>query len=124
MRGQRAYPVGLVLVAAAGVALVFLLPGRIDAKLTAVLVALAVQGPLGWWLIRSVGTPDFLRVWVIGILARFLLLGVMALAVFRMFEWPLSPGLLVHGGMLMALLFVEGLAVWLKTRHGTLNTEH
>jgi hypothetical protein len=108
--------VGLVLVLTLGVVLAFLLPGRLDAKLTAVLVGVVVQGPLGWWLVKSIGTPKFLRAWPAGILARFLVLGVMALLVFPAFHWSLSPGLLLLGGVLVALLVLEGLVAWLKTR--------
>jgi hypothetical protein len=113
--GGRAYLIGLVLVAVVGFGLVFLLPGSLASKLTAVAVGVAVQGPLGWWLVKSVGTPRFLAVWPIGILARFLVLGLMALLVFPAFHWRLSPGLLLLGGVLVVLLFLEGLVVWLKT---------
>ena len=114
MTGARVYLLGLVLVAVGGFGVVILLPGKLESKLTAVAVALLVQGPLGWWLVKSVGTPKFLRVWPIGILARFVVLGVMAMLVFPAFDWPLSPGLLLLGGVLVALLFLEGLVVWLK----------
>jgi hypothetical protein len=112
--GQR-YLTGLVLVAIVGFGLVFLLPGEMASKLTAVTVGVVVQGPLGWWLVKSVGTPRFLQVWPLGILARFAVLGLVALVVFPAFHWPLSPGLLLLGGVLVALLFLEALVAWLKT---------
>jgi hypothetical protein len=111
----RVYLQGVVLVAMVGFGLVFLLPGELAPKLTAVAVGIAVQGPLGWWLVKSVGSPKFLAVWPIGILARFLVLGLMALLVFPALHWRLSPGLLLLGGVLVALLFLEGLVAWLKT---------
>jgi hypothetical protein len=37
----------------------------------------------------------------------------MALGVFPALHWPLSPGLLILGGVLFALLLLEGLALWL-----------
>ena len=115
MNAARVYLVGLVLVAVGGFGVVILLSGNLESKLTAVAVGVLVQGPLGWWLVKSVGTPKFLQVWPLGILARFAVLGVMAMLVFPAFDWPLSPGLLLLGGVLVALLFLEGMAAWLKT---------
>jgi len=122
----RRYLTGLVLVAVVGFGLVFLLPGSLAPKLTAVAVGVVVQGPLGWWLVKSVGTPKFLQVWPLGIVARFAVLGLMALLIFPAFHWPLSPGLLLLGGVLVALLFLEALVAWLKTKieQRTLNIEH
>ena len=115
MTGRRVYLLGLALVSAAGSAIVATLPlPARTPSLISLLVGLVLQGPLGWWLVRSVGTPRFIVVWVTGIGARFAVLGVMALLVFPALHWPVSPGLLVLGGVLVALLFLEGLVVWLN----------
>lgn len=106
---------GAILIGLAAGAMAWLLQGaNRTAALLSILVSLVVQGPLGWWLIRSVGTPRFLAVWGAGILTRFAILGAMALVVFPALHWPLSPGLLVVGGVLFALLLLEGLALWLE----------
>ena len=124
MTGSRVYLLGVAVVAIIAFGLVFLLPGSLAPKLTAVAIGVAVQGPLGWWLVKSIGTPKFLQVWPVGILARFAVLGVVALLVFPAFHWSLSPGLLLLGGVMVALLFLEGLVAWLKTiEHGTVNNE-
>jgi hypothetical protein len=115
MKAVRVYLVGVSLIALAGLVIGFVVPPAFrNASIASVLIGLLVQGPLGWWLIRSVGTQRFLGVWVIGMLARFGILGIMALLVFPLFHWPISPGLLVLGGVLVALLFLEGLVVWLQ----------
>jgi len=56
------YLVGVSAVAAAALLLSFVLPpdDRPGIRL-ALGIALAVQGPLGWWLVRAVGTDRFLR---------------------------------------------------------------
>ena len=70
-------------------------------------LTLVVQGPLGWWLVRSIGRPEFMVAWVIGMLARVSLLGLMAFVVLPLLGWPLEPGLLATAGLLVAMLVVE-----------------
>lgn len=85
----------------------------------AVAVGVGIQGPLGWWLIRSVGTPRFLGVWVAGMLLRFAVLGVMALVVLPAIVAPITASLLALAIVLVVLLFFEGWMVWLTTKAGT-----
>ena len=119
MSPGRVYIAGLVAVAVGGAGVAALLAGsQRTAVLVSLLLSVAVQGPLGWWLVRTVGTQRFLGVWVIGILARFGVLGIMALLVFPALGWPLSPALPVLGGLLLALLLLEGLVVWLEHSQG------
>ncbi|MGE0354217.1 MAG: hypothetical protein AB7I33_15340 [Gemmatimonadales bacterium] len=77
-------------------------------------IGLAVQGPLGWWLVRAVGTPRFLGVWALGMGARFAVLGLMALVVFPRLSWPVAPALITLAAVLVVLLFFEGIVVWFK----------
>lgn len=115
MKSGRLYLLGVILIGLGAGALAWSFTGaNRPAGLISVLVSLMVQGPLGWWLIRSVSTPRFLAVWGAGILTRFAILGAMALVVFPARHWPLWPGLLVVGGVLFALLLLEGLALWLE----------
>ncbi|MEO8200641.1 MAG: hypothetical protein ABI679_08995 [Gemmatimonadota bacterium] len=115
MKTGRVYGSGLLLIGLGAALMSWSLQGtNRTAALISVLVCLVIQGPLGWWLIRSVGTPRFLGVWVTGILTRFVILGGLALVVFPAQRWPLSPGLLIVGGVLFALLLLEGLALWLE----------
>jgi hypothetical protein len=115
MTPSRIYLLGTVLVVGVGLGIVALVPAaRGTPSLVALLVGSVVQAPLGWFLVRSVKTPRFLGVWVIGILARFALLAVMALVVFPGLRWPLTPGLLILAGVLVLMLFVEALVVWLQ----------
>lgn len=115
MSGRRIYLLGLILVLAAGAGVAALVRAAVRVpSLVALLIGVVVQAPLGWWLIRSVGTSRFLGVWVFGILARFLVLGVVALLVYPMVHWPLAPALLILGGVLIGLLLVEALVIWLE----------
>ena len=82
----------------------------------ACILTLVVQGPLGWWLVRSIGRPEFMVAWVVGMLARAGLLGVLALIVLPLLGWPLAPGLIAVAGLLLAMLLVESL-VALRAGH-------
>src|SRR5207245_9885639 len=83
------YVAGLAAVAAAAVALSFVLPPADRRGLWAGL-ALAVvgDGPLGWWLLWAIGTERFLRRWAVGIAARVGLVGLTALVLGRRVGLP------------------------------------
>ena len=113
MKPARTYLIGLALVAAimTGVVLRFSEATR-PSGFGMIILGLLVQGPLGWWMIKSVGTPRFIGAWVVGMLARFGLLAVAAFLIFPMMHWTLSPGLIVLAVVLFAMLLLEGLVVW------------
>ena len=114
MKAARIYWLGLTVLAALAAAIVTLYPPASQRGMwVGLAVGVVVQGPLGWWLIQSVGTPRFLGVWAIGIFARFAVLALMALAVLPRVG-PRGPGVIMLGGVLVGLLFFEGLVVWLK----------
>ena len=79
-------------------------------------LALAVQIPLGLWLLGSLGSDRFLPIWVLGMLTRMTLVGVAGLALFPIFAWPAAPGLLGLVLLLMASLALEGLVLLLEFR--------
>lgn len=111
-RAGRRYAIGLGFVAAAGVAIGVILPA--DARAgwwPALVLALVVQAPLGWWVITSLGGPSFLVAWGVGLLARFGLVGVAALVLIPQLGWPPSATLLSLVGVLVALLAVETVVV-------------
>ena len=114
MKPAKVYLIGLALVAAimAGVVLRFSQPSQ-PSGFAMIALGLLVQGPLGWWMIKSVGTARFLGVWVIGIIARFALLAVAGLILFPLMRWSLSPGLVVLAVVLFAMLLLEGMVVWI-----------
>ena len=72
-------------------------------------IMLAVQGPLGWWLMISVGTERFLAAWALGIMVRLLTVAVTALVVVPALGWPLAPALLALAGFLVVSLALEGI---------------
>jgi heme A synthase len=88
--------------------------GRQGMALGAV-VGLAIQGPLGWWVVRSVGTDRFLGAWAAGFLARILLLAVMGLVVVPALGWDPAPVLVTLAGVLGGLLLLEGAAAMAGT---------
>lgn len=79
-------------------------------------LAMAVQVPLGVWLMTCLGNDRFLAVWVLGILARLGLVGVAGLALFPALGWPAAPGLLSLVLLLMTSLALEGVVLLLEFR--------
>lgn len=115
MSGARLYGAGLLLIAVVATLVALRFTGDVrTAMLAMALAAMVIQGPLGWWMIRSVGTPQFLVAWVAGMLVRLGILGVAALVVLPLFHWPRTPGLLVLAGVLFTMLLLEGLVIWLE----------
>jgi len=78
--------------------------------------ALAVQGPLGWWLVRAIGSPRFLLVWAVGIAARFALVALFALVVAPRLRLALAPTLFALVGVLIGCVVVEALVVGARQR--------
>jgi hypothetical protein len=73
----------------------------------AVVIALAVQAPLGWWTLRSIGRPGFQLVWSLGMLVRFATLGLDGLVLVPAFGWEMGPALGTLVAAMMALILVE-----------------
>ena len=110
------YLAGLAAVAAATAAVSrALAPGLRLPMTVALALALTVQAPLGWWLIRSVGTETrrFLAAWAIGLAARVGLLGVAAVVVVPLGGWAPGVVLLPLAALLLALLGVESVVLLL-----------
>jgi len=81
-------------------------------------LAMAVQIPLGTWLLACLGRDRFLLVWVGGMLGRLGLIGVAGLVLFPALRSPSGPGLLTLVGLLMASLALEGLVLLLDSGDG------
>lgn len=79
-------------------------------------LAMAIQVPLGMWLLACLGSDRFLAVWVLGMLARLCLVGVAGLALFPAFRWPAAAGLLSLVLLLMTSLALEGVVLLLEFR--------
>jgi hypothetical protein len=78
-------------------------------------VTLVLQGPMGWWLVASLGTERFLGIWAAGIFLRLLVVGVMGLVVVPALDLPATPVLLSLVGFLMVSLVIEGVVVALQS---------
>jgi hypothetical protein len=114
VKPARTYLIGLAFVAVimTGVVLRFSETSR-PSGFAMIALGVLVQGPLGWWMVKAVGSPRFIGVWVMGMLARFGLLAVAAFLIFPLMHWSLSPGLIVLAVVLFAMLLLEGLVVWI-----------
>ncbi|MGH7592149.1 MAG: hypothetical protein ACREL2_12000, partial [Gemmatimonadales bacterium] len=70
-------------------------------------LAVVFQAPLGWWLVRSIGTERFLTAWISGMLVRVALLTVAGLVILPALKWPVGSGLIGLAVVLLALLAIE-----------------
>jgi len=111
----RRYLTGVGTVAAAALVLSFVLPPPAARRgvWLAVALALAVQGPLGWWLVRAIGTERFLRVWAAGIAARLTVVAACGFVIApRLGGWlDLGATLVTLVSVLMSCVIVEALVV-------------
>jgi hypothetical protein len=117
-RGQllRRYLLGMGALSLLSVGYIALAPASWRPALWLALgLAMAVQIPLGGWLLATLGGDRFLLVWVLGMLARLALIGVAGVALFPALHSPSGPGLLTLVGLLMAALALEGLVLLLDS---------
>jgi len=77
-------------------------------------MTLAIQAPLGWWLIRAVGRGQAVGVWALGMAVRLGLVALTGLVLLPALDWPPGPGLVGLATLLLALLLLEGLVLWLE----------
>ena len=114
MTPARWYVAGVALVAIAGVILVVLVPAWVRDEVTlGAAIGLVLQAPLGWWTLRSVGTPRFLLVWGFGMLTRLALVALAGLVALPALNRSTGPTLGAMVGVLVALLLVEGVSAML-----------
>ncbi|MDQ2669803.1 MAG: hypothetical protein M3Y31_04155 [Gemmatimonadota bacterium] len=112
------YGFGLLCVAVAAVLVGVILPESAqDGWWPALVIALVVQAPLGWWVVRSVGKPSFLWAWGAGLLARFGLVGLAAFLLVPRLGWPPAATLLSLVTLLLAMLALETVVVVLEQSH-------
>ncbi len=112
MTAPGRYLAGAATVAAAALVLSFVLPPDDGPALRLALgIALVVQGPLGWWLVRAMRTQRFLLVWATGIAARLAVVAACGLVITPRLGLALEPTLFALVGVLMALVVVEALVV-------------
>ena len=110
MNGARRYLAVTAALAILGSCAGLLVPeGWRAGWLLALGLTLAIQGPLGWWLMASLGTERFLGVWALGIFARLALVALAGLVLVPMLGLPPAPTLLSLVGFLVALLAIEGI---------------
>ena len=110
MSGRSLYLVGAGSVAALGVLGVLLAAPAIRPEMFwGLAIAFGLQGPLGWWTVRSIGAPRFQLVWSAGMLIRLTVVGVAAMILAPAFGLELGPLLGTLVAAMAALLIVEAL---------------
>ncbi|HTC24692.1 MAG TPA: hypothetical protein VK688_10030 [Gemmatimonadales bacterium] len=110
MSAGARYLCGMLALGVGGVAVVRALPSPWRAGwLLALGITLLVQGPLGWWLVSSLGRERFFAVWVLGMLLRLLVVAVTGLLVVPALGWSAAPVMLALVGFLVVSLALEGI---------------
>ncbi len=105
----RRYLVGVALVAAGGALLVLAAPGEVRGQvLWGVITGFALQAPLGWQALRSIGTEHFMLSWGLGMLVRFTAVAIAGLVIVPALGGSAGAMLGSMVGVLVALLLVEG----------------
>jgi len=121
MTAGRRYALGLVLVALLDAAVTALLPEALRREgWLALLLALLVQAPLGWWLVESVGTSRMPAVWVVGMLARLALVALAGLVLVPALGLRAEGLLIPLALLLMVFVLLEG--VVLMVQHSRVET--
>jgi hypothetical protein len=111
----QAYWAGVILIGAATAAVARLAgPESRPGILLALGSTLALQAPMGWWLLRSVRLGQAMGVWALGIALRLALVGVVGLVVLPVLGWPQGPALVTLAALLLVLLLLEGAVLWLE----------
>lgn len=83
------------------------------------MAAIMVQGPLGWWVISSIGSRRFVVTWGLSLLARLALIGLLAFVVVPAAGLSATPLLITAVSVLAALLLVEGTVALLELSRTT-----
>ena len=105
----RHYLLGVAAVGVAGLGLVLLVPDDVRAEVGwGAATGLVLQAPLGWWALRSLGTPGFMLSWGLGMLVRFTVVLLAGLIVPPAIGGSAGPMLGAMVAVLVLLLVVEG----------------
>jgi heme A synthase len=109
---KRRYLAGLAAVAALGaLAIVLVSPDRRLELASGIGLGLLVQAPLGWLTIRSLGTPKFQAIWLLGMVIRLGAVAVAGLVLIPALRWQMTPALAGLVGTILVLLLVEVVTV-------------
>jgi hypothetical protein len=104
----RRYLLGLATAGVVGLSSALLLGPEHRAGVTyGVLIGLLIQAPLGWWTIRSIGSPRFQLAWMAGMLIRLIMLAVGGLVLAPKYGWNTGAMLVSLVGTLLLLLMIE-----------------
>ena len=83
------------------------------------IAAIMVQGPLGWWVIGSIGSTRFVATWGLSLLARLALIALLAFVVVPAAGLSATPLLITAVSVLAALLLAEGTVALLELSRTT-----
>jgi len=113
MTTESRYAIGLGIVGAGALIAGLVAGPSRNAVWAAAALALVLQGPLGWWLVRHVGGQRFFHAWGAGLLARLALVGAGGTVLLVSRDPRAQAALITLAGALVALLGVE-IAVLLR----------
>ena len=112
MTPGRRYVSGLLVVTAIGLVAVLTVSPDIRSEVAwGIGLGLLVQAPLGWWTVRSVGTERFQLVWVLGMVARVVLVAIAGLVLVPELRWEMVATMAALVSTMLLLLVVEVMTV-------------
>jgi hypothetical protein len=117
MTADARYAAGLAGVALAAASAAAALPQHRTAIWVALGIAMLVQGPLGWWLVRSLGSEGLLWVWGLGMITRVALLAAAAWIVAPRLGLAPGPLLMALASVVLALLGIEVIVMAHQVKH-------
>jgi hypothetical protein len=108
MTGGQRYLIGFAATGLIGIGIALALgPAVRREAIWGVVLGLVVQAPLGWWILRSIGTERFQVAWIAGILIRLGVVAIAGLVLIPAFGWRLVPALGALVATVLVLLLVE-----------------
>ncbi len=114
-RAGLRYVRALTIASVAAASATLLLPrGNRPVVWGALMIALAAQAPLGWWLVGAVGQPRFLGIWAAGMLVRLALVGVLGMFVVPVAGWPGDRLLIPLVAFLTLFVLLEGVVLMMQ----------
>jgi heme A synthase len=106
------YLIGLLVVAVTGLVAVFAVSPDIRREVAlGIGLGLLVQAPLGWWMVRSLGTDRFQLAWALGMVIRLAAVAVAGLLLVPTLRWEMLATLAALVATLLVLLVVEVLTI-------------
>ena len=105
---RRRYSAGLLLALTAQAVGILFVPPPYQANVAwGAVIALLIQAPLGWWVLRNIGRPRFQLVWTLGMGIRLAAIALTGIVLAPALHWDATATLGSMTGAMLMLLAAE-----------------